>query len=284
MTARVIINADDFGLSPGVNRGILSAFREGVLTSTTALVNMPHFGEAATLARQVPRLGVGIHLSLLWGRPVSDAAAVPTLVDQEGSFPRSLLTLARRYFFGLLSPDDVRTEFRSQVRGFIDTGLSPTHLDTHKHVHCLPGVLHALLDVAREFGIDKVRLPREQALDRRSAPRLPTWKAVLKRNLIRYLSRDAAEALRASSFKTTDHFSGIDYQEQLDADALLHILRHLRPGVTEVMCHPGYADEPSREPTRGAPLRDVELAALCDPRLREYLASGTVLPINYGDL
>jgi predicted glycoside hydrolase/deacetylase ChbG (UPF0249 family) len=159
MTRSVIINADDFGLSPGVNRGIVKAFRDGVLTSTTMLVHLEHFEDAVRLARECRDLPVGVHLSLLWGRPVSDASEIPTLVGADGRFPTRLSTLAARYFRGRLSPDEARLEFRNQIRAFVDSGLSPTHVDTHKHVHCLPGILGALIAAARESGVDKVRLP-----------------------------------------------------------------------------------------------------------------------------
>ena len=160
----VIINADDFGLTPGVNRGIVSAFREGVLTSTTMMVNMRWFDEAVELARENADLPVGIHLTLLWGRPVSDPVAVPSLVDDQGRFPRSLGTLGRRYMLGRLEPEHLKVEFRAQINKFQQAGLRPTHLDTHKHVQCLPGVLRAMLAVAREFDIRCVRFPVEQEL------------------------------------------------------------------------------------------------------------------------
>ena len=153
---RLLVNADDFGLSPGVNRGILAAFRDGILTSTTMLVNLPCFDDAVSLAVANPGLPVGIHLSLLWGSPVSDPATVPSLVERNGLFPRSLAVLVRRYFLGGLQLDQVRTEFRAQIERFKRAGLTPTHVDTHKHVHCLPGVLDALADVAKELSIQRV--------------------------------------------------------------------------------------------------------------------------------
>ena len=125
MTAarRVVVNADDFGLSPGVSRGILRAFREGVLTSTTMLVNLDGFDDAVALAKANPDLPVGVHLTLLWGRPVSDPEAVRRLVDRDGRFPDSPGALLRRYVFGRLPRSQVRDEFRRQVWKFVDAGL-----------------------------------------------------------------------------------------------------------------------------------------------------------------
>jgi hopanoid biosynthesis associated protein HpnK len=289
MTRRVIINADDFGLSPGVNRGIVSGFREGVLTSTTMLVNLEFFDDAVRLARENPDLPLGVHLSLLWGKPVSDPAEVPSLVEGDGRFPRSLLTLASRYFLGRLSRDQVRTEFRNQIRTFLEAGLTPTHLDTHKHVHCLGGILDAVISVAREFGIDKVRLPRE---DRPRPRRTPdgrpgtrgSRKSAGKRRLIRFLCRGARERLNEAGIRTADHFVGIEHGHGLNSDVLNLILSNLGAGTTEIMCHPGYADEHARRYASTPPHREVELASLKDPRVKDCMASGAIRLIHYGEL
>jgi len=196
---RVIINADDFGLSPGVNRGILEAFRHGILSSTTMLVNLAHFDDAVGLAADNPDLPVGVHLSLLWGPPVSDPATVPTLIERDGCFPRSLLVLARRYALGRLCVDQVRMELRAQMARFRGAGLTPTHVDTHKHVHCLPGILAAVADVAAECGVHRARLPYEERLGHsggmgRAQPR-PALKARLKSRIVGYFCRHGRAAL-----------------------------------------------------------------------------------------
>jgi hopanoid biosynthesis associated protein HpnK len=282
---RVIINADDFGLSPGVNRGILVAFREGVLTSTTMLVNLPSFDDAVRVARSNPDLPVGVHLSLLWGRPVSEPSTVPTLLERGGMFPRSLAVLARRYFLGALNLDDVRREFGAQIDRFRAAGLAPSHVDSHKHVHCLPGVLSALVDVAAERGISRVRFPVENGLAQRKADgSAPPLKARLKSALVGFLSRHGRRTLDARGLRTTDHFVGIAQMDRLDADALRFILSHLQDGVTEVMCHPGYDDDLAREYSRTPPHREVELMALRNPAVRECLAKRDVQPISYKDL
>jgi hopanoid biosynthesis associated protein HpnK len=280
VSAAVIINADDFGLTPGVNRGVLSAFREGVLTSTTMLVNLRFFDDAVALARDNPDLPVGIHLSLLWGRPVADPAHVPSLVGPDGAFPRSLATLVRRYVFGRLRQDEVRCEFRAQVRKFLDAGLRPTHLDTHKHVHALPGILRALLAVGAEFGIRKLRLPYENGVGRgRPSPLLAA-----QRSLVRALCRGSRTVLSREGFKTTDHFLGIGHMERLDAPVLGRILEGLPSGVTELMCHPGYVDEHLGEFARVPPHRERELAGLKDPTVRALVATRGVRLMHYGEL
>lgn len=279
-SAGVIINADDFGLTPGVNRGVLSCFREGVLTSTTMLVNLRFFEDAVAIARENPDLPVGIHLSLLWGRPISAASAVPTLVESDGCFSRGLGRLARRYFLGRLSMDEVQREFRAQIRKFLDAGLQPTHFDTHKHVHSLPGIRRALIAVAEEFGIRKLRIPLENGV----GGGRPSLVTAIERNVVRFLCRDSRAELERAGFKTTDNFVGIDHMEQLDARALSEILRNLPDGVTELMCHPGYADEHLSEFARTPPDREQELAGLKDPAVKQLVASRGIRLMNYGEL
>jgi hopanoid biosynthesis associated protein HpnK len=282
----VIINADDFGLAPGVNRGIVSGFRDGVLTSTTMLVNLEFFDDAVALARSHPELRIGVHLSLLWGRPVSDPARVPTLVGRDGRFPRSVTTLARRYVLGRLSLVEVREEFRAQVRKFLDQGLTPTHLDTHKHVHALPGILRAVLDVAREFDVGRVRVPYENGASLRpgSAGAAPSWRAAARREAVRLLCRGAHDAARRAGVRTPDHFVGLGCADHLDGDTLRLILQRLREGVTEVMCHPGYDDEHLRRYARVPPHRERELEGLLDPRVRECAAASGVRLMSYAEL
>jgi hopanoid biosynthesis associated protein HpnK len=285
---RVIINADDFGLSPGVNRGILAAFRNGILTSTTMLVNLPSFDDAVALAHQNRDLPVGIHLSLLWGAPVSDPSAVPSLVEPDGQFPRSLSVLARRYFLGSLNLDHVRTEFKAQVERFRGAGLEPTHVDSHKHVHCLPGVLDALARVVSEEGIQRVRFPYEDGLSRRPTDGQParsgSTTARVKSQIVGFLVRNGRNTFERRGLRTTDHFVGIEHQDRLDEDVLRFILSHLRDGATELMCHPGYDDDLAREYSRTPPHRDRELAALQDPAVRECLTARGIQRISYNDI
>jgi len=289
---RLIINADDFGLSPGVNRGILEAFQKGVLTSTTMLVNLDHFAESVAIAKAHPELPVGIHLSLLWGRPVSPPESVPTLVSEDGTFPSDLTVLARRYYTGWLSLAEVRAEFAAQVRKLLAAGITPTHADSHKHIHCLPGIMRQIASVAREQGIERVRYPSERKLRSRMngatqngalAPHV-SWRGRSKSALIRFLARNHRSILAAAGLRTTDHFVGIAQAGAGDPDALRFVFEHLEEGVTELMCHAGYTDEAANRYSRRPPQRDRELAALLDARTREALRRCDVTLISYRDL
>ncbi len=276
----VIINADDFGLSPGVNRGILSAFRDGVVTSTTLLANMAGFEDAVAIARDNPDLPVGIHLSLVWGRPVSDPARIPTLVDREGRLSRSAGALGVRAMLGRLSVGQMKIEFASQVRKVLDAGLTPTHLDTHKHIHVLPGITAALVSVAEEFGIRKVRYPRERSPGSRGRRRPPS--SAVKRGVVALLCRRAEAEL--AGLKTTDHFVGIADSGCLDAQTLCFILGNLDEGVTELMCHPGHVDDQMKRYVAHPGRWEAELAALKDSSVRAYTESDSCRLMHFGDL
>jgi hopanoid biosynthesis associated protein HpnK len=277
---KVIVNADDFGLSPGVNRGIIAAFRDGVLSSTTLMANMPSFDEAVQLAKENPGLGVGVHLSLIWGAPVTPANKVPSLVERDGSFPANAKGLALRYVTGRLADAEVRTELRAQLRRVVDAGLKPTHVDTHKHIHCLPRVLDAVIAVAAEMGIDKIRLPIEATTSQAGGSITSRAKVAILRTLF----SGARRKLATAGITTTDHFAGLYDSDKLDAEALDRILAHLQPGATEIMCHPGDAED-AAIPYGGSWLnRQRELDALLDPRLKERIAASDIQLTNFRDI
>jgi len=273
---RVIINADDFGLSPGVNRGIVTAFREGVLSSATLMANMPGFADAVRLARENPDLPVGVHLSLLWGPPVAGADRVPSLVEKSGDFPSSLASFALRYAAGRVADADVRTELRAQLARVVDAGITPTHVDTHKHVHCFPRVLDAVIDAAKVFGIARVRLPVEEGRPASAA----SWAKV---QFARAMLHDARAKLAAAGLRTTDRFAGLG-EARLDAGALDRILARLRPGTTEIMCHPGAAEDAASPYARAGLDRAAELEALTDPRMKSRLAAAGARLISFAEI
>jgi hopanoid biosynthesis associated protein HpnK len=278
----LIVNADDFGLSPGVNRGIVRAFEEGIVSSTTLLVNQPGFDEAVALAHAHPRIRAGVHLTLLWGAPVSSPATVPSLVEAGGLLPRTAAVLARRYLAGTLDLAEVRAEFQAQIARMKAAGLTPTHADTHKHVHALPGVLGALLEAAGEAGIERVRLPIERPLPRRLFR--PSWRSAAKRWLVGALFRNARERVAAAGLRTPDHFLGLSFQDRLNSSVFRSIFPALRGGVTEIMCHPGLLDGPPESRRGSQPRRQRELDAVCDPEVRAALAVQSIRLMSYAEL
>jgi predicted glycoside hydrolase/deacetylase ChbG (UPF0249 family) len=245
---RLIVNADDFGLTEGVTRGILRASRDGLVTSATVLANLPPALDAEAVATG---LGLGLHLNLTWGPPVSPAGTVPSLVGPDGRFVRDLATLSQR-----ARPDEVRREAEAQLEAFTRRfGRAPTHIDSHHHVHRLPGVMEAVLDV-----VVGARLPLR--------------------------SQDAGfrEGLRRHGVPTPDHFvGGDDPAPYWTLERLLDQLASLPLGLTELMCHPGHFDDALAYSRYGRP-REVELQALCEPEARATVERLDIRLCHFGVL
>lgn len=284
MTAarRVIINSDDFALSPGVSRGIVEAWRDGVLTSTTMLTNLDHFEDGVAVASENPEMPLGIHLTLLWGKPVLPAGEVPSLVDRNGFFPRTLGQIARRYVLRRIRRDDIRRELDAQIKKFKGAGLTPTHVDTHKHVQCLWDVADVISELCAEHGIPHMRCPREEPLPKDFGVDV-SRNGRRKADFLRLMCRRHPNLIASRGLTTTDHFVGVQVAK-LDAHALMALLAGARPGVTEIMCHVGHADAPSVEWSKRPPDRESELQALRDPRVRQVADDQGIELISYREL
>ena len=158
----LIVNADDFGLTENVNKGILDAHREGIVTSTTLLANGMAFETAVAASERFHRLGIGVHLNLTEGMPIADATLIRTLVDRGGRLYMTPVRLWAGIAAGQVSLSDIEFELRAQIKKVIRAGIRPTHLDGHKHVHVLPPVSEVVIRLAKEFRIPAVRCPVEQ--------------------------------------------------------------------------------------------------------------------------
>ena len=275
----LIINADDFGLAPGVNRGIVEAHEAGTLSSTSMMVNAPAFDEATELVRsRVPRLGVGLHLNLIAGRPLSEATS---LVDRRTGRFHPLPELAKRALRGRVHPADVRRECDAQLLALRRAGIVPTHLDSHRHAHALPGVLPAVVASARDAGVPVVRRPLDQ-------PSLGEPAASLKMLVLHAAWRVASQAVDADGralLARSPHFRGIALQGAPDVEArLLALLDRLPAGATELMLHPGHDDAvlAAQDPYRQE--REREVVALRSPAVRARLERGDVCLVSFAAL
>jgi len=236
---RLIVNADDLGRSPGVDRGIVRSHREGVVTSASLMANAPGAGHAAALARRTPTLDVGVHLVLTFARPLADPSRLPTLVRRDGSFGRPSELLARDP-----DRDEALVEYRAQyARAREILGREPTHLDSHHWVHDHPALSWALCELARETG----------AAARTHGP-------------------EQRDAYRANGVRTPDRFiRDFHHDGHIDVDSLLSILARVDDGVSELMCHPGEPDPELLAGSAYARERERELVTLTDPRVRDAL-------------
>lgn len=264
------VNADDFGFTRGVNRGIVDCHLHGILTSTTLMANGEAFDDAVRLARAHPTLDVGAHLVLVQGRSVFDGRPLPA----------SVAALARALLLRQLDP---YRELKAQLEKILDAGLRVTHLDTHKHTHLLPPVLEAVLRLAREFGIRWVRRPFDLPLpaSRRGVPA----SVRLARRAMGALEKRMEERIRRAGCRTPDHFAGFQWTGRFVAADLDALLRTLPEGVTEFMTHPGYCDADLRAAkTRLKESREAELRALIDPRVRQALNDAGIQLASYAQL
>src|SRR5213082_720061 len=231
---RLVVNADDFGLSAGVNRGILEAYAAGVVSSVSVLVNAPGWTDAVQrLCDLGPGIGVGLHVNLTMGRPVSWGGG---LCDARSGCFHSLPALVARALAGRLDPGDVAIECAAQLARLRNAGLVVTHLDSHRHVHVLPGVWGPVVETARREGIRVVRVPLEPY-----SVNVMSWRALVKKATLRLAWSLAAGG--ASPLRRPDRFVGISLQGSARfLRRLLALLDHLKPGTTELMVHPGHPD------------------------------------------
>ncbi len=287
----LIVNADDFGLTRQVSQGILVAHRHGILTSTTLMANGRAFELAVSLAGRAPRLGIGVHLNLRDGNPVSPIYRIPSLVDARGQLHLTSQQLWVGILKGKVSLSDVERELEAQIEKVIRAGISPTHLDGHKHMHVVPGISAIVIRLAQRFGIPNVRCPIERApnLGRLLLSTRGNRIAVLKQYLVgRAVSALAWRfrlQLEQAGLTTTDRFYGLSETGFLDAQCLEGLLGRVPEGTTELMCHPGWLDVDLIETgTRLLSQRVVELQALMAPAVRKLGADRGIRLISYRDL
>jgi hopanoid biosynthesis associated protein HpnK len=285
----LIVNADDFGWTEGVNRGIVEAFRHGIVTSTSLLANGVAFGEAVELAKTAPGLGVGVHLNLSDGKPVAERKKVTTLVNDKGEFAGGPETLLLRRARRGLPLEEVEREWGAQIQKVRDARIEPTHLDGHKHVHMLPGLFEMALRLAKKHGVGAIRVSLEESSLRAALSSggkhrggVVMKQGVLARGL-KLLARDAREQAGHAGIATADYFCGIAQTGELTREGVEQFLKSLPEGTTELMCHPGYVDDALKKTaTRLQGSRRTELEILTDTRIRNLVASQGIRLIDYG--
>lgn len=274
---RLIVNADDFGLSPAVNSGIIAAHRRGILTSATLLANAPAFSEAVDLAKATPSLGVGAHLNLVRGKPLSPPDLIPLLVDGDG--------MLRRFRAGRLTPaflEQAEREYHAQLQHIVDAGIKPTHVDFEKH-HAWQGPLYRLaVRLANGFGIPAIRTLQEPVA---WSVRTLGWPGITHLAMATCLrvGFDCGGGGR-DVVRTPDRFLGQCHIGRMDEETWLRLAEGLPPGTSEVMTHPGEEGEEAMGGSWLGSSRAVELAALLSPRVAEALHRNGVELISFAAL
>lgn len=287
---RLIVNADDFGLAPGVNAGIVEAIEAGSVTSVSVLANAPGLDDALQRARGLAgRVGIGLHFNLTMGAPVSPPAEVRSLIDGFGRF-LPLEHLIRRGLAGGVRPAEVRQEADAQLMRLVAAGLRVSHVDSHRHVHVLPWVRGALAAAAADRGVLLVRRPLEPILAR------PLTRHGLRKRLLLASAWAAPTVLRSEGVRpgvlarpgrplVTVAFRGLALRGgPLFARELEAVLDALPQGTTELMVHPGRSDPSALEWAPDLPEREMELETLLSERLRQRFRSGAFDLTHFGAL
>ena len=263
---RLVVNADDFGFTPGVNKGILRSYQQGIVRSASLMANGLAFEQAVHLALRHPGLGVGCHLTLVQGE---------SLARPGTPLPDSLAGLLANF----PSRETMTAEFRAQIERLLSSGIHPTHLDTHKHVHLLPPVLDAVALAADEYSITWIRKPFDLPVGWRPGLRAALGRAAQPFQI------PFRERVRAAACRTTDYFAGFAVTGSLSASWLADLLAVLPDGIGEFVCHPGLCGPRLREAaTRLKESRATEMDALCAPRVKQAAAEHGVKIVSFREL
>ena len=287
MPARLILNADDFGLTPGINRAVAELHRAGVVTSVSLMATAPAFADAAALARQAPGLGVGCHLNFVEGYPAAHPESIPTLLGADAkTFRPSILDFTQAVLRGTVRAADIARETQAQIQCIQRAGLDVTHIDTHKHVHVFPAIARTIAHIAVRCGVHGIRNPFE-----------PRWSAAIaeaswpRRAALGWMRRfepafQALPELGSGALITPDGTLGIAVTGLQTADKLRALLAAIPDdGLYELCCHPGHQDAAlDAMPTRLRGSREQEYHLLLEVVAEYSRTPGAAELIHYGNL
>ena len=280
---RLIINADDFGLTAGINRGILQANQQGVVTSATLMACGAAF-DAAVEATRSRSLALGCHLVLLDGEPISPASDVPTLMEGDG-FRRDVMSFGLAAIAKRIAPEHIELEVAAQIRRLQAAGIEVTHVDTHKHSHIFPAVLRPLVRACQACGVRKIRNPFLPSRLRSDGGGLRLWKRLAQLRLLNRFRKNFSETIQAAGMLSTGGSVGVVATGSLKPLHFERILRALPEGTWEFVCHPGYNDgDLARVNTRLRESREIELEIMTSPGSRELIRSENIELISYREL
>lgn len=279
----MIINADDFGLSEGVNRAIKEAHSHGVLTSATIMANMPAAGEAVKIAGDTSSLGVGVHLNLTDGKSISQDGRVSVLLDSDGRFAWTASKLALKSIVSAKVREAIELELAAQISWVIDNGIKPTHLDSHKHIHSFGAIFSIVCKLAERFSIGAIRWTFEPKAV--CSPPWPATDAAGKRRarIVRFMAKMNRRS--NPTLLKSDALLGVAHTGRIDRNFFKAAAKYgdFGPAI-EIMTHPGYAQGLDPAETRLLMERQVELKALCSQETKNSLEQAGVKLVHYGQI
>ena len=280
---RLIVTADDFGLAVPVNEAVELGHLNGILTSASLMVTAPAAADAVERARRLPRLGVGLHLVLVDGRPALPPERIPDLVGADGRFSSDPIRLGARIFFSSRARSQAEAEIRAQLTAFRGTGLSLDHVDGHHHFHLHPTVQAILVRLAREFGIAAIRVP-DEAVVRRDESAAKSMRAWLAGFPMRRQTPAMKRRLARAGIRFNDSILGLADSGRFEAARMRELLRALPDGITELYVHPATRRWGEIDPLPESYRPEAELAALIDPSVRAAVESSGAVLATFGDL
>ena len=276
---KLIFNADDFGRHAATNEAVRLGVRQGCLRSASLMAGEPAFAEAVEIAKGLPKLGIGVHFTLVDGNPVLPPEEIPTLVNVEGRFQPSHNAFLKHFLTGRIRMEEVQAELAAQLAKIEQAGIRPTHIDSHQHMHALPGVAETAVRLAKEAGIAAVRVP-----DCNYGSLADGVGAFVGRMGLHILASRLRREARKQGLACTEHFAGLVAGGNFDEAEILRVIREMPEGTTEVMTHPGTDDELLATLYSGGWQHgfEAELAGLLSEKVAAALEEGQVQSVNFG--
>lgn len=276
---KVIFNADDFGFSKGVNKGVAHSIKKGVVSSTSLLTNMPSTEDAFSIIKKNNLKEIGVHLNITDGKSLTGRSSI---TDKKGNFIGAY-NLLLKLFLNKISTGDLKEEFKHQIENVIDRGITPTHINSHMYLHACKPVCRIFIRLARKYNIKNIRNSYDSGITKDKFIFLNSQ--YYKMIFINSQARLQKKILKKSNIKTTDYFHGILQMSCKNPLAYFsNIVNSMRKGTHEVMCHPGYSDDELKKLSPYTIARGRELKALCSPVLKDVIKKRGIKIMGFDDL
>lgn len=281
---KLIVTADDFGLSPAVNQAVEQAFNEGILTTTSLMVGASEADDAVARAHRNPGLNIGLHVVVARGRSILPAGEIPDLVDSDGNFSNNLFLSGIRMFFLPAVRRQLEKEIEAQFEKFKQSGLNLDHVNAHNHMHLHPTVFGLVLKVGRKYGVRSIRIPYE--------PLLPVWRAggdsIIQRMFMALFLGPWIKLLRTRTIRAglncNDYIFGLFDTGRMQTDRVMKLLPCLPDGISELYFHPAVADLPGDRPLQDFTSCAVELETLLSVNVRNLMQSLPIKLTSFSDI
>lgn len=276
----IIINADDFGLSKEINKGIIKAHKEGILTSTSICANGEEFNNAVEFSRENPTLDIGIHLILVGEKPLGEPNKIKSLVNNDGLFFSDIAEFTKRYFLGKINLEEVKYELSLQFKKVKEAGVSISHIDSHQHVHSLFGIQKIVQEFAKQYNIQFIRTTHEK-IKLYMFQNIRTVSRIIQLIVLNFIS---LKSVKNSKFSKIKYFTGFFTGGNLGKENLKNIIQNLpHEKVVEIMCHPGLGEKNSKY-SFWEYNHEVELSALINLEIRKLIDDRNIELTNFRKL